>query len=393
MRHSNPSAELAMFMVSPLLLLRYGVGNVHCSTDHENSEDFHSLLDFKKDITDDPNGALSNWTSKTHFCPWNGVTCTLRPPSCVKELILPGQNLAGQISPSLGNLTCLNLLDLSTNNFHGLGLYENNLTGVIPPRIGLLTKLEELLLYGNNLYGVIPPGIGNITCLSIIDLLENQLDGAIPSKNNLTGGIPRTPSNLSSLLELSLAFNNLGNTLPSSFGNAIPNLQNLYLGYNSFEGHIPASLGNASGLTDLVLSANNIMGQIPNIFGKLSGLCLLNLEQNMLEARDSAGWEFFDALTNCSSLSELALDANNLQGVIPTSIANLSTNLTYLLLSENHLYGIVPSSIGKLNGLISLSLGYNSFTATIGEWVGKLTNLQNLILTDNYFVARETFSL
>ncbi|WVZ74603.1 hypothetical protein U9M48_022765 [Paspalum notatum var. saurae] len=194
MRHSKPPGKLAMLIVLPLLLLCYGVGNVHCATVHENSQDFHSLLDFKKGITNDPNEVLNNWTNNTHFCRWNGVNCTLTPPYRVTELILRGHNLAGQISPSLGNLTFLNVLDLSTNNFRGvipdaltncsnlaeLGLYANNLTGVIPPSIGLLTKLEQLL-FENNLYGVIPPGLGNITDLSIIDLAENQLNGPIPS--------------------------------------------------------------------------------------------------------------------------------------------------------------------------------------------------------------------
>ena len=59
--------------------LYYGLGKVHCSTVHENSEDFHSLLDFKNGITNDPNEALSNWTSNIHFCRWNGVNCTLTP--------------------------------------------------------------------------------------------------------------------------------------------------------------------------------------------------------------------------------------------------------------------------------------------------------------------------
>ncbi|WVZ74624.1 LOW QUALITY PROTEIN: hypothetical protein U9M48_022785 [Paspalum notatum var. saurae] len=435
----QPSAKLAMLTVLALLLLCYGVGNVHCATVHENSEDFHSLLDFKKGITADPKGVLNNWTNNTHFCHWNGVNCTShsQPRYRVTWLDLAGHNLAGQISSSLGNLTFLKVLVLSNNCFHGpiptlnklqnlqylwlasnllrgaipysltncsnlvsLVLSNNSLTGVIPPRIGFLTKLKIIYLDGNSLSGVIPPGLSNISNLSVISLSQNQLNGSIPSEvwkmpnlaylylgeNNLSGGIPQT-LNLSSLQQLSLTSNNLGSTLPSNFGNAIPNLRLLYLGNNSFEGHIPASLGNASGLIDLDLSSNKFTGQIPNIFGKLSELSLLNLEQNMLEARDSAGWEFFDALTNCSSLEVLALDANNLQGVIPTSIANLSTNLSYLLLSENHLSGIVPSSTGRLNGLISLSLGYNNFTGTIEEWAGKLTNLQNLNLAGNYFVG------
>jgi Leucine-rich repeat (LRR) protein len=152
-----------------------------------------------------------------------------------------------------------------------------------------------------------------------------------------------------------------------------------------FEGRIPASLGNASGLIQLDMSSNKLTGQIPNIFGKLSGLTNLILERNMLEANDSAGWEFFDALENCKSLEVLSLSNNQLQGVIPNSISKLS-NLRRLYLGRNRLSGIVPSSIGNLNGLISLSLDINNLTGTI-EWIGKLKKLQGLNLYKNNFVG------
>ena len=69
-----------------------------------------------------------------------------------------------------------------------------------------------------------------------------------------------------------------------------------------YEGTILASLGNASGLIELDLSNNRFSGQIPSIFRKLSGLSILNLESDMFEASESAGWEFFQGLRNCGSL-------------------------------------------------------------------------------------------
>jgi len=153
------------------------------------------------------------------LCRWNGVNCTLTLPYRVTQLILPGQNLAGQISSSLGNLTYLSALVLTNNSFQGpiplvsklrnleylsvgnnllqglipdaiincsnlvsLDLSKNHLTGVIHPRIGSLTKLESLFLNGNNLSGVIPPGLGNISHLSLLVLSQNQLNGPIPSE-------------------------------------------------------------------------------------------------------------------------------------------------------------------------------------------------------------------
>ena len=59
---SKEPAKLAVLILLPLLLLLcYGVGNIHCSTVSEDSRDLHALLDFKQGVSD-PSGALSNWT-------------------------------------------------------------------------------------------------------------------------------------------------------------------------------------------------------------------------------------------------------------------------------------------------------------------------------------------
>jgi len=114
MCHSEQPAKLAVpgLVLLPLLLLCYGVGNVHCSATHEN--DLKALLDFKQGITSDPSGALNNWIMSSNFCRWNGITCTgTGRPWRVLVLDLPGKSLSGQISSSLGNLTFLNYLDHS----------------------------------------------------------------------------------------------------------------------------------------------------------------------------------------------------------------------------------------------------------------------------------------
>ncbi|CAO2039649.1 unnamed protein product, partial [Urochloa humidicola] len=437
---SKKPAKQDMHILLPLLLLCLGVGNVSCLTIHGNGTDLKSLLEFKNGITNDPYGALSNWNTSTHFCRWNGVNCSSTRPYRVRELTFTGQNLAGVISSSIANLTFISYLDLSNNSFHGpipllnklqnlkylnlgsnllhgfilddaltncsnlihLDLSENNLTGVIPPKIGFLNKIEFISLYSNDLTGVIPPPLGNITTLRVVSLALNQLNGRIPNElwhmqsivqlyldeNNLLGGIPQILSNISSLQELSLTSNMLGDTLPTNIGDALPNLQLLYLGLNNFEGRIPASIGNPPDLHEIELSNNHFVGQIPSSFGKLVHLNYLNLAGNHLEATDSEGWEFLHALGNCSLLTQLILSNNKLQGALPNSIANLSTNLTYLQMGGNHLSGTVPSSIQKFNGLIDLTLDYNNLSGTIDDWIGKLKNLQHLNLQSNNFIGK-----
>ena len=116
MRSPKQPAKLAMLLLLAFLLFCNGVGDVHGKTIHENSVDLHALLDFKQGITNDPQ-ALNNWNTTTHFCRWNGVNCTTTPPFRLSTLMLAGQNLQGQITPSLGNLTFLKTLDLSNNSF------------------------------------------------------------------------------------------------------------------------------------------------------------------------------------------------------------------------------------------------------------------------------------
>ena len=63
-------------------------------------------------------------------------------------------------------------------------IYSNSqgLTGSIPPEIGCLTNLTELLLDDNQLTGEIPSEIGQLTKLEDMNLSYNQLTGEIPQK-------------------------------------------------------------------------------------------------------------------------------------------------------------------------------------------------------------------
>ncbi|KAM0822267.1 hypothetical protein ACQ4PT_071605 [Festuca glaucescens] len=394
MRSPKQPAKLDMLLLLALLLLCNGVGYVHGRTIHENSVDLHALLDFKKGITSDPQGALNNWTTNTHFCRWNGVNCTTTRPFRILSLNLTAQNLQGQISSSLGNLTFIESLDLSHNNFVGplpilghlqklqilylnsnhlngtipdslgncsslayLDFSVNSLVGAIPPKLGSLSNLFYLDLSVNLLQGAIPQKLGSLSNLGYISLKSNQLEGSIPrdlgrlsklqvlilGQNRLSGEIPHDFFNLLAILKyLSLESNMLGKALPPNIGDNLPNLIQLALDGNSFEGPLPSSLGNASLLQLLDLSNNSFTGQIPTSFGKLSNLTTLNLELNNLEARDDKGWEFINALRNCRSLTSLSLSYNQLQGSIPHSIGHLSTSLQQLLLAGNSLSGQIP---------------------------------------------------
>ncbi|CAL5010109.1 unnamed protein product [Urochloa decumbens] len=407
-----------------------------CSLDDGNSTDRLWLLEFKKAITSDPQQALVSWNDTTHFCSWEGVQCSAKHPNRATSLLLQNQGLAGSISPSLGNLTFLKVLILSTNSFTGeippslghlhrlqelnlinntlqgripsvancsrlevLGLSNNRLTGQIPA--DLPHGLQQLILGTNNLTGTIPDSLANITALYVFGFESNSIEGSIPSEfaklpglqylymggNNFSGSFPQPILNLSSLTELNAADNDLSGDLPPNIGNSLPNLEMLELGSNFFLGRIPPSLTNISKLYLCDISRNKLTGVVPNSISKLSKLTWLNLEINKLQASNNQDWQFMNSLPNCTDLQMLSLSVNLLEGNVPNSVGNLSSQLLLLYLAYNQLSGEFPSGIANLHKLISVALNVNKFIGVVPDWIGTLTNLQKVTLNNNFFTG------
>ena len=59
-------------------------------------------------------------------------------------------------------------------------LFENQLSGPIPPKLGQLLVIEKLVLNDNRLSGSIPAELGNPSGLSLLELRNNDLTGCIP---------------------------------------------------------------------------------------------------------------------------------------------------------------------------------------------------------------------
>ena len=80
----------------------------------------------------------------------------------------------------------------------------------------------------------------------------------------------------------------------------------------------------------------------------------------------------------------LDLFNNNLSGVIPDEISNLS-RLHYLQLSSNDITGSLPSSLGSIRPLESIVIDYAQLSGTIPKEICELPNLDNLRLQANKF--------
>ena len=87
-------------------------------------------------------------------------------------------------------------------------------------------------------------------------------------------------------------------------------------------------------------------------------------------------------LAQLTNLTWLSLNVNQLTGAIPTELAQL-TNLTDLNLGGNQLTGTIPTELAQLTNLTWLNLGFNQLTGTIPTELAQLTNLTQLILSGN----------
>ena len=205
----------------------------------------------------------------------------------------------------------------------GLDLERRGLTGVIPPALGNLEKLQTLELGFNDLSGGIPAELGNLAELRDLYLNENQLAGAIPAE--------------------------LGN---------LSALQWLWLPGNALTGPIPQELGNLSALTRLWLQGNALTGPIPQEMGRLSNLEWLWLESNDLDGTIPA------ELTELTNLNLLRLGGNNLVGCVPASLRDVDIHdLDDLGLSDCQQGPAAPTG---LSGSLSMGTFSLSWTALSG---------------------------
>nr|CAB3486534.1 unnamed protein product [Digitaria exilis] len=341
--------------------------SVICST-FGNDTDRLSLLEFKNAVILDPQKSLISWNESTHFCRWEGVSCSSKNPPRVTAIDLSNRGLVGLISPSLGNLTFLRNLSLATNRF----------TGQIPESLGHLRRLQSLYLSNNSLQGIIP-SFANCSDLRVIWLDSNELTGGLPrdlplgleelilSLNNLVGTIPSTLGNItllnkficmfnsldgasqailnmSSLVRLDIDTNHFRGKMPSGIGSSLPNLRRFFIGGNFFQGSIPSSLANASNLDKfpgtITTSYNNLHGSLPN--------------------------EIFRIPT----INQVEFAFNNLNGELPTEVGN-AKQLRILQLSSNNLSGDIPNtlvSLGDLELLQELDLAFNNLSAHVGDF-------------------------
>ena len=273
-----------------------------------------------------------------------------------------------------------------------LVLYYNNLQGVLPPEIGLLTDLEEIYLEGGpekSISGSLPLEMANLVALKEIHLANNDITGSIPlefrawselelldvSNNELRGALPDDLlSGWSRLGELNLASNLLTGRLPDTWPLS---LEFLDLEKNSLTGAVPPSIGILRKLRLLSLNHNEFTS-LPTDLISLESLEDLSVAHNSLRG------QILSELGFLPRLRSLRLSNNSLSGTMPPELGELARLVTILDLSRNDLRGPIPMELGQINDrLRSVNLAGNRLTGTIPETLSALDRLAEIRLVDN----------
>ncbi|KAM5574173.1 leucine-rich repeat receptor protein kinase HPCA1 [Rosa sericea] len=291
---------------------------------------------------------------------WDGIGChNMR----VVSLKLSSMNLTGTLSGDIGQLSELQILDLS---------YNKGLTGPLPAEIGSLKKLSNIILVGCSFSGPIPATIGSLQELIFLSL----------NSNGFTGSIPSSIGNLSKLYWLDLADNHLEGPIPVSDGgepglDMLSHCKHFHLGMNKLSGPIPSKLFSSNmNLIHVLFESNQLTGSIPSSLGLVTSLEVVRFDRNMLTGPIPL------SLNSLTNVSQLFLSNNKLSGPAPNLTAmNL---LHYVDLSNNSFVASdVPPWFSTLESLTTLMMEDTQLQGEIPAALFSLSNLQTVVLRNN----------
>jgi Leucine-rich repeat (LRR) protein len=154
----------------------------------------------------------------------------------------------------------------------------------------------------------------------------------------------------------------------------------------------------SGGIVKIDLSNNEMSGTLPSSIFKLPSLRELNLGNNPAlscsfegidQSRsleiinfDNVRLSTLQGLSQSSTLKEIHLDNNSLEGTLPNDILDVH-QLTYLSLENNQFSGRLRSELAALSNLEELHLDSNHLTGPIPAVIGTLQNLRVLSVAEN----------
>ncbi|KAK4339825.1 hypothetical protein RND71_041287 [Anisodus tanguticus] len=181
-----------------------------------------------------------------------------------KHFHLGRNRLSGEIPDQLfsSNMTLRHLL-----------LEQNQLTGKIPPTLGLVQTLEVVRLDRNSLYGSIPSTLKNLTHLSGLFLSNNEFTGPLP---DLSG--------MNALNYLDMSNNTFSSAGFPLWFSTLQSLTTLVMENTQLQGEIPPTLFSLFQLQKVLLKGNKINGALDIEYNYSSQLKLIDLQNNSIDS-------------------------------------------------------------------------------------------------------------
>ncbi|XP_059638702.1 probable leucine-rich repeat receptor-like protein kinase At1g35710 [Cornus florida] len=276
-------------------------------------------------------------------------------------------------------------VDNSTSHCEWYGISCNKLGNVIGIDISWYYLGEELEKLNMSSF----PNLVNL------DLSNCGLNGSIPREigrlsklkylllpaNRLTGTLPLSLANLTQIVELDISGNSISGSIPSTIVSSFPNLVSLNLSRCGFNGGIPYEIGRLSKLNYLQLSYNELTGMLPLSMANLTQLLELDISHNSISGSISTEigrmWKLTSLQISYNYLTVTTLPVRSLHLLVfwPT--------LTLLDLSANRFLGWIPPELGQLSTLSLLDISSNQISGHLTSEVGNLSGLYSLDLSQN----------
>jgi Leucine-rich repeat (LRR) protein len=280
-----------------------------------------------------------------------------------------------------------------------INMPSNNLSGVLPDSLGNLTGLRWIFLNGNNLNGSVPNTINNLPALNTLDVSDNLLNGDLPSMSGM--------SDLEqfSLKNNRLAFSGLGSSgiFPGDIEilEYAPQDTILAIYSNIIDGTIWVEIDNdAENQYKWYKNGDAISGSDREIVppgegaytcdvtnASFPGLTLTSATLNFgyTEKSDSVA---LVVLYNATHGAGWANSTNWLTGNLSTWFGvtvDGNGRVTELDLANNNLDGILPDELTNLSELVSLKVGGNKLRGNLPQ-LSLVTSLDTLWIDKNRFM-------
>lgn len=357
---------------------------------------------------------------------WNpimGSFPNLRPFSSLKELRLHSNQINGSVPDSVGQLSNLEILDISNNSLEGvvsethfLKLYTlkhldlslnqlvlNISSDWIPP-----FQLDDILLSYCKLGPRFPKWLRTQKSYTWLDISNTGISESIPSwfwnssigfqivdlsRNLISGTIPNSSLQWETYPQIDLSSNELEGPIPLFLfqvsalylsGNQLSGLNGLCdvrnesqlsfldVSYNQLSGTLPNCWSHFRNLIVLNLANNELSGNIPTTIGSLTQIEVLHLGDNNFTS------ELPITLKNCTELVVIDVGHNKLFGPIPSWTGDSLTKLAILVLRSNKFYGSIPPNICHLQNLQLLDMSINHIDGSIPECVGNFSEMRKI---------------